>query len=58
MIGARRRPVLHDPFHGVRWSSAHALSDTLANLKGARIGFLEELADMDTGADLARLRER
>ncbi len=55
LIGARRRPVLRDPFHGVRWSSAHALNDTLANLAGARIAYLEELADVDTGADLACL---
>ncbi len=59
LIGARRRRAPpRATFAGVRWSSAHALADTLANLKGARIGFLEELADVDTGADLARLRER
>jgi len=59
LIGTRRRRAPpRETFAGVRWSSAHALADTLANLKGARIGFLEELADMDTGADLARLRER
>jgi len=59
LIGARRRRAPpRQTFAGVRWSSAHALADTLANLKGARIGFLETLADVDTGADLARLRER
>ncbi len=59
LIGARRRRAPpRETFAGVRWSSAHALADTLANLKGARVGFLEELADVDTGADLARLRER
>ncbi len=59
LIGARRRRAPpRRTFAGVRWSSAHALADTLANLKGARVGFLEELADVDTGADLARLRER
>ncbi len=59
LIGARRRRAPpRETFAGVRWSSAHALADTLANLKGARIGFLEELADVDTGTDLARLRER
>jgi hypothetical protein len=56
LIGARRRPVLRDPFARVRWSSAHALADTLANLKGANIAYLEELADVDTGADLVRFR--
>ncbi len=59
LIGARRRRAPpRETFARVRWSSAHALADTLANLKGARIGFLQELADVDTGADLARLRER
>jgi rSAM/selenodomain-associated transferase 1 len=57
LIGAaRRRGLPRDPFAGVRWSSAHALSDTVANLEGARIAYLEELADIDTGADLARHR--
>jgi hypothetical protein len=57
LIGARRRRAPpRGTFANVRWSSAHALADTLANLKGARIGFLEELADVDTGEDLARLR--
>ena len=59
LIGARRRRAPpRETFAGVRWSSAHALADTLANLKGARIGFLEELHDVDSGADLARLRGR
>ncbi len=58
LLGARRRRRPYRPFDAVRWSSAHALADTLANLKGTRIGFLEELADVDTGADLSRLRER
>ncbi len=59
LIGARRRRAPpRETFAGVRWSSTHALADTLAHWKGARIGFLEELADVDTGADLARLRER
>lgn len=57
LIGAaRRRALPRDLFKGVRWSSDHALADTRANLKGARIAYLEELADIDTGADLARHR--
>lgn len=57
LIGARRRRAPpRETFAKVRWSSAHALADTCANLKGARIGFLEELADVDTGDDLARRR--
>jgi len=42
----------------VRWSSRHALADSLANLKGARVALLEELHDVDTGEDLAGLKRR
>ncbi len=58
LIGARRRPARRDPFAGVRWSSPHALADTLANLSGARVAFLQELDDVDTGADLNRWRRK
>jgi rSAM/selenodomain-associated transferase 1 len=57
LIGARRRPVLRLPFHGVRWGGPHALADTLANLGSQSVGVLETLADVDSGADLARLRQ-
>lgn len=56
LIGARRRPVLRLPFQGVRWGGPHARADTLANLKGQRVALLGELDDVDTGADLKRLR--
>lgn len=55
LIGARRRRMPRDPFAGVRWSSQYALADTRANLKRARIAYLDQLADVDTGGDLARL---
>jgi hypothetical protein len=58
LIGARRRPARRDPFAGVRWSSCHALADTLANMRGASVGYLEELQDVDTGADWHRWRQR
>jgi rSAM/selenodomain-associated transferase 1 len=45
-------------FRGVRWSSATALADTLRNTKGARVAFVDRLADVDTGADWRRWRER
>ena len=57
LIGARRlRPGPRDPFARVRWSSAHTLQDTLANLRGFRVAHLERLDDIDTGADLMRHR--
>ncbi len=54
LVGARRRRAPWRPFEAVRWSSRHALADSLANLAGARVALLEELHDVDTGADLAR----
>jgi uncharacterized protein len=54
LIGLRRRPRLMLPFAGVRWSSAHALADTRANLAGARITVIDRLADIDDAASLAQ----
>lgn len=57
LIGlARRRLPPRDMFHGVRWSSQDALADTLATLPGHRIGRAAMLSDVDTAADLIRLR--
>jgi len=59
LIGAARvRPGPRDPFAGVRWSSPHTRADTLANLRRFRVANLEQLADIDTGADLAAFRSR
>jgi uncharacterized protein len=49
-----RRPAR--PFASVRWSSEHALADTLANFVGMRVAMLRTLHDVDTAADLRRLR--
>jgi rSAM/selenodomain-associated transferase 1 len=49
-----RRPA--HPFASVRWSTEHALADTLANFTGQRIAMLRTLHDVDTAADLHRLR--
>jgi hypothetical protein len=51
LVGLRRTPRVLDPFGGVRWSDDHALADTVRNLKGRRIAFLRELADIDTAED-------
>jgi len=56
LVGARRRPRLTAAFEGVRWSSATTLADSLANLDGQPIAFLECLADIDRGRDLAAWR--
>ena len=42
---SRRRPLR--PFYDVRWSSPHALADTLANLAGHRVALLRTLRDVD-----------
>jgi uncharacterized protein len=52
---APRRPL--SPFAAVRWSTEHALADTLANFHGRRIALLRTLRDVDTAADLAALAE-
>jgi rSAM/selenodomain-associated transferase 1 len=51
-----RRPAR--PFGGVRWSTEHALADTLANFAGRRVAFLRTLRDVDTAADYAGNRAR
>ena len=40
-------------FQGARWSTEHALSDTLVSLDGCRIALTNTLPDVDTIADLA-----
>jgi len=51
---APRRPA--HPFAAVRWSTMHALADTLANFTGRRVAFLRTLRDVDTASDLRSLR--
>lgn len=46
-----RRPAR--PFADVRWSSADALGDTLANFTARRVAFIRCRRDIDTAADLA-----
>jgi hypothetical protein len=44
----KRAPRVLTPFASVRWSSPHALADTLVNLAGRRVAFAVELNDVDT----------
>ncbi|HTY67840.1 MAG TPA: TIGR04282 family arsenosugar biosynthesis glycosyltransferase [Alphaproteobacteria bacterium] len=46
LIGARTR-LPYALFAQVRWSTPHALADTLAGLKSRRVAFAEILADVD-----------
>jgi rSAM/selenodomain-associated transferase 1 len=54
LIGARA-PLPYAPFARVRWSTAHALADTRANLKRRRVALVDRLADVDD-ADAYRAR--
>jgi glycosyltransferase A (GT-A) superfamily protein (DUF2064 family) len=45
-----RRP--HQPFAKVRWSSPHALSDTVANFRRHRVALLPPKRDVDSAEDL------
>jgi uncharacterized protein len=58
LVGMRRRPRVVDPFRGVRWSSRHALADTMRNLAGCTLACTARLADVDTADDLARVASR
>lgn len=57
LIGLNRRRALPPRlFRGVRWSTEHALADTLATLPSdARVRFVETLRDVDGAEDLYRL---
>jgi rSAM/selenodomain-associated transferase 1 len=54
MIGLRRggRAVPAGLFSGVRWSSPHALADTVASLAPLNVGFGATLRDIDEVGDL------
>src|SRR6202789_1575327 len=54
-LGARR-PA--QPFHNARWSTEHALADTLRNFNGYRVARLRMARDVDTACDLASLPRR
>jgi hypothetical protein len=56
LVGLRRRPGVLRSFAGVRWSTPHALSDTLANLAGRSVAFIAALSDVDDAAALASCR--
>jgi hypothetical protein len=47
-VGRRRRVT---PFSNVRWSTAHAMADTLRNLQNGTTEILRTLPDIDTGGD-------
>ena len=54
LIGLRRRPRALMPFKNVRWSTAHALDDTIAALNGASHALLDLREDIDDGEAMRR----
>jgi hypothetical protein len=56
LVGLRRRPRMPDLFSGVRWSTPHALHDTLANLRSGSFALLDTLDDIDDRAAFERWR--
>ncbi|WP_299901076.1 TIGR04282 family arsenosugar biosynthesis glycosyltransferase [uncultured Ruegeria sp.] len=53
LVGAQRYTGLPAGlFRNVRWSSEHALADTLASIPDCRVSLLDQLRDVDTVADL------
>lgn len=54
LVGLKRSPRLRLPFHNVRWSSEHALDDTLRALGPASVTRLRTLDDVDDATSLAR----
>jgi uncharacterized protein len=57
LVGVRDQRVLSGLFADVRWSTEHALADTLANLgPGRHAAFADTLNDIDDGAAYRRWR--
>ncbi len=57
LVGQSRHRQTLRPFARVRWSTPHALADTLQNLAGRSVALVDELADVDQGADLLSVQE-
>lgn len=59
LVGAAQGARIDALFENVRWSTEHALADTLANVRpGVRVAMLEALADIDDGDAYRAWRRR
>lgn len=56
LVGTREATMVRRLFRNVRWSTSHALADTLANAGTRRVELLGELSDIDDLDDLMRWR--
>lgn len=53
LIGMKRAtPVPMTLFNNVRWSTEHALADTLKSIPGLKVGYVRSLNDVDEVTDL------
>ena len=58
LVGAAQGARVGNLFADVRWSTEHALSDTLENVRpGVRVAMLDPLADIDNGDDYRNWRQ-
>ncbi len=56
LVGMKRvKPVPMGLFKNVRWSTKHALADTLLTLEGQSVGCADTLQDVDTLKDLQKI---
>ena len=58
LVGSRAGRLARPAFRDVRWSSEHALADTLAGLGTASVAFAATLDDVDEKADYERWLRR
>lgn len=58
LIGMKRTPkVLNDIFNNVAWSSDQTFADTMRNMSGYKVSFLQALNDIDDGQDYVRWQQ-
>lgn len=58
LVGARDSRMVRGIFRNVRWSGAHALTDTVANASGRSVAYLDPLDDVDTPDDYLAWQRR
>jgi hypothetical protein len=59
LVGADGRTGTFGLFNDVRWSTSHALSDSVDGINGRhKVAFVRRLMDIDTGVDLEHWKNR
>lgn len=58
LAGMKRFPKVPRAFESVRWSTEHALGDTMRNFAGLRVALIDELDDVDDAEGLAKMAGR